>query len=313
MYTLFDTHCDTISALFKNGGNLFENNCHISIKKLSVFKAPVQVFAVWLDKSNAGNYCCAAKNVINFYYNQLEKYRLYISHANSAADIIKNKNENKISGILALEGGEPLEGSLEKLREFYNLGVRILTFTWNNKNELASGINDEKDGGLSDFGAQVTALANKLGIIIDVSHLSPQSFKDVTQITKCAVIASHSNAFSICPNKRNLTNSQILKIAELGGVIGLNLYPPFLTEKAKAAVSDIANHARHIVKLAGTDCLGFGCDFDGIEKTPEGVKGADDLLKVIPVFESLFGKEAARKILHENFMRLFGEICRITK
>jgi membrane dipeptidase len=308
VHTLFDAHCDTISALFKSGGSLLENGGHISIKKLSYFDAPVQVFAVWLDKSNQGNYYAAAKKIIAFYYSQLEKFG-NISHANCAADILKNKRENKISGILALEGGEPLEGSTQKLREFYNYGVRILTLTWNNKNELASGVNDEKDEGLSAFGAEVTALTNKIGIITDVSHLSPKSFEDVMQISKCAVIASHSNAFSVCSHKRNLTDSQILKIAERGGVIGLNLYPPFLTGSSKAAVSGIVSHARHIIKLAGENCLGFGCDFDGIEKTPEGVNGVEDLLNVVPVFEETFGKEATEKILHRNFTRIFGQIC----
>lgn len=311
MYSMFDAHCDTITELFKNKEELFSNRRHVSIARLLSFAAPVQVFAVWLNKTQKRKFYDDTMEVIDFYFMQLKKYGDYITHANSYQEIQKNQDANMISAVLAIEGGEALEGNIDNLKNFYDKGVRILTLTWNNKNELGDGVGVEESGGLTDFGFEIVEKMNEMGMIIDVSHLSEKGFWDVAERSSKAVIASHSNAYEVCSHKRNLKDEQILKIAESGGVVGMNLYPPHVSENKTAKIMDVIKHIDHIVKLAGADCVGLGCDFDGIEKTPEGIYGVDGVNRLANILELIYGSEITEKIMHGNFERLFRSVCDI--
>lgn len=309
MYSLFDAHCDTITELYEKGEELIKNNRQVSISRLLSFNMPVQVFAVWLDKKHKGKYFEKTMEVIDFYYSQLEKYADYITHVNNCTEITENKKTHKISAALAIEGGEALEGKIESIEKFYERGVRILTLTWNNKNELGDGVGVDDAEGLTEFGVKVVEKMNGLGMLTDVSHLSQKGFWDVMEISKKAVIASHSNAFSVCGHKRNLSDEQIKKIADSGGVVGINMYPPHLAENGQARIMDIIKHIDHMVKLAGTECVGFGCDFDGIEKTPDGIYNVESINRLAYIIELMYGCETAEKIMYKNFLRVFCDVC----
>ena len=307
---LFDAHCDTATKIFDAGEELCENTGHLSLKGLREgFSSAVQVFALWTEPIYYKNALERALSVIDYFYEQEEKNREIFGIVRSFSDIAENEKAGKISGILSAEGGEPFLGDTRLLRIFYRLGVRLLSLTWNYRNELAYGVNDSSDFcGLTEKGRQLVAEAERLGMALDVSHLSDKAFYDLAEIAQNPFIASHSNARAICPNPRNLTDNQIKIIAEKGGVIGLNLYPDFLSGKGEADINDVLRHAGHILSVGGENALGFGCDLDGIGYLPAGIENVSDVRRIADRFIEEFGKSLAEKIAYGNFLNFFEKI-----
>ncbi len=304
---LIDAHCDTITRLMNQKKELFKNDCHIDIEKLKSYDNVVQFFAVWFDTKNHKNLLEKTLKYIDFYNEQLKKYNQYIAKVETSFDIKSNKNSKKISAVLAIEGGEVLEGKISALKTLYDCGVRAITLTWNYDNEISGAIGNNKTG-LTPFGEEVVLNMNLLGMIIDVSHLSYKGFWDVDRITKKPFMASHSNVKNLCNHKRNLDDKQIRAIANKGGVIGINMFSEFLLEDKQSTIDDVMEHIKYIINLAGTDCIGFGCDFDGIDKTPISIDDISKLNIVIDNIVKVYGETVTEKILNRNFMRLIKEI-----
>lgn len=304
-----DGHCDTIVRLYEKNQELFSNDGHIDIVRLNKFKAPLQFFAIWLDSKYHPISMRQAMKYIEFYYSQLQKNEQVIGHINSFSDVIKNGLENKISALLALEGGEALEGEISAIHTYYRLGVRSITLTWNHRNRLADGVAEEESrGGLTRFGRQVIEEMEELGMLVDVSHLSEAGFSDVIKFAKKPFIASHSNARAICDVPRNLKDNQLLKIAEKGGVVGLNLYSPFLVKYGQGGIDDILNHIQHMLSVMGEDFISLGTDFDGIESTPKEISNVADMDTLFASIENEFGKVVAEKIFSENLLRVLKAV-----
>ncbi|WP_312060108.1 dipeptidase [Anaerotignum sp.] len=304
-----DGHCDTIVRLYEKNQELFSNDGHIDIVRLNKFKAPLQFFAIWLDSKYHPISMRQAMKYIEFYYSQLQKNEQVIGHINSFSDVIKNGLENKISALLALEGGEALEGEISAIHTYYRLGVRSITLTWNHRNRLADGVAEEESrGGLTRFGRQVIEEMEELGMLVDVSHLSEAGFSDVIKFAKNPFIASHSNARAICDVPRNLKDNQLLKIAEKGGVVGLNLYSPFLVKYGQGGIDDILNHIQHMLSVMGEDFISLGTDFDGIESTPKEISNVADMDTLFARIENEFGKVVAEKIFSENLLRVLKAV-----
>lgn len=304
-----DGHCDTIVKLFERKQELFRNDGHIDIQRLNNFYAPLQFFAIWLDPRYYPIPMRQTMKYIEFYYNQIEKNSEFIGHVNCYSDLLENIKMKKISGLLTIEGGEALEGEISAIHTYYRLGVRSMTLTWNHRNELADGVAEEGSrGGLTNFGRQVVAEMEKLGMIVDISHLSERGFWDVAEMAKKPFIASHSNARAICDAPRNLRDEQLQAIAENGGVVGLNLFPPFLTENKNAEITDILRHIYHMLSVMGEDHIALGSDFDGIDSVPKEIS---DLQKMEILFESMekeFGSQIVQKISSENLLGLLGQV-----
>ncbi len=304
-----DGHCDTIVRLYEKKQELFSNDGHIDIVRLNKFSAPLQFFAIWLDSKYHPISMRQAMKYIEFYYSQLQKNEKVIGHINSFSDVIKNGLENKISALLALEGGEALEGEISAIHTYYRLGVRSITLTWNHRNRLADGVAEEESrGGLTRFGRQVIEEMEELGMLVDVSHLSEAGFADVVKFAKKPFIASHSNARAICDVPRNLKDNQLLKIAEKGGAVGLNLYSPFLVKYGQGRIDDILNHIQHMLSVMGEDFISLGTDFDGIENTPKEINDVADMEALYISIEKEFGKVVADKIFSENLLRVLKEV-----
>lgn len=304
---LIDSHCDTITTCFEKSENLFENTCHIDFKRLKEINSILQFFAVWLDKKYYNNAKSQTIKFIDFYYNQINTCD-FIRHINTYNEFKINKSKSLISSLLSIEGGECLEGNIENLYEFYKRGVRALTITWNNKNELCDGIGVENPQGLTDFGKDVIENMEQLKMIIDVSHISEKGFWDIVDITSKAFIASHSNSKKICNNKRNLTDEQIKVISERGGIIGINLYSPFISNDIFVTSDYILKHIDHILNVGGSECIGFGCDFDGIDKTPIDITDISKLEILIDKIQKRYGNIIFEKITYMNFERVLKEI-----
>lgn len=308
-YGIVDGHCDTIVELMKHGGELYENGGHIDLKKLQQYNAPIQFFAIWLEPYFYNKPLNQTLKSIDYYYNEIDKNKEFISHVNTIEDIFNNKKNGRISGLLSLEGGEALEGELSNLRMLYKLGVRALTLTWNFRNSLGQGKSGDEGIGLTHFGKEVVKEMNRLGMLVDVSHLSDAGFWEVAEISKKPFIASHSNSREICNIPRNLTDNQIKTIAKRGGVIGINIYPTFVVKGGEGATIDhVMKHISHIIEIAGDDCIGLGCDYDGIERTVEGLEEVTKIKVLIEAIEKKYGENTALKIAEGNFIRVMEEV-----
>ncbi|WP_244833889.1 dipeptidase [Clostridium sp. BJN0001] len=320
-----DMHCDTISKIYESKLNntpcsLRKNNFHIDIEKLKKSNYILQNFAMFVDLSKVENpfeYCI---NMIDCLYQEVSENISLISIVKSYSNIEKNLKLNKISALISLEEGEICKGNISFLRILYKLGVRMMTLTWNYKNELAypnSKIINNKQtpfidtvNGLTKKGIEFLYEINKLGIILDVSHLSDAGFFDVAKYSSKPFVASHSNSRKICAHPRNLTDKMIKTISRCGGVIGINYYPQFLNSENgnNSYASYIVNHAHHIADTGGINSVSLGSDFDGISGNPE-IKDASymyilfDLLK-----KSGFKESEIDKIFYKNVLRVYKEV-----
>jgi membrane dipeptidase len=284
---------------------LLQNDLHIDFVRLAEFASPVQVFAICLDESHLGNAFEYANAAIDFFDCALEKHGDMIKPALTMDDLERNAKNGKASAMLALEGGEPLEGEIGYVDHFYDRGVRIITLTWNRENELGYGAFANEGGGLKQFGAECVRRMNDLGIVVDVSHLSEAGFLDVDRISRRPYIASHSNAFSITPHIRNLKDAQIKSIAGKGGVIGINLCPDFLSPRGGAYIDSIMAHIGHFIDIGAADSLGLGCDLDGIAETPDGITDVTSLKTLASAISDRFGSGVSKKIMSGNFHDFF--------
>ncbi len=310
---IVDAHCDTVTKIMeeKKGENLFKNTCHFDLTRAKTLGSFVQFFAAFIDPIHSQAYALRrAIQIIDKLEQQAEEYSDSLMLCNSFADIEKAFSQDKVAGIKSIEGGEALQGDLGVLRAFYKLGVRSICLTWNHRNEIADGVADASSGGgLTPFGKAVVSEMNRLGMLVDVSHLSEKGFWDVIETSKQPIIASHSNSKAICNHRRNLTDEQVSAIKGNGGVIGINLYPDFLNNSDKASIKDVIKHIEHISSIGGDGILGIGADFDGIEVTPVDIQGVQDINALINELLKLNYSEAFVKgFSGENFMRVIKQV-----
>lgn len=328
---IVDMHCDTMSRLWKlEAGGMKEelsvNSGHVDMEKLRKGGYLLQNFALFVEKEKCDDPWEQVLRLYGVYKEQLEANRDCLAPVLSYEDIEKNQKEGKISAMLTVEEGAVCKGEIQKLEALYEMGVRMLTLTWNYPNELGyPNLNaaDPNRGlfqapqekGLTETGLIFLEKMEELGMIVDVSHLSDGGFYDVLAHTRKPFVASHSNARAVCPCVRNLSDDMIRKLAERGGVTGLNFCADFLAKKPaeeqyRGTVEDIVRHARHIVDTGGEDCLGLGSDFDGIDTHGE-LTGAD---KMELLWEGLkgggFTERMLDKICSGNVLRLYEETLR---
>lgn len=323
-----DMHCDTISAIYlqrKSGrdSTLKQNDLHISLDKMYQGDYLLQNFAMFTPLNKTNDPMQYAHDLIETFYQEINKNKHMIGVVKNYQDIIDNSKEHRMSAMLTLEEGAVVCDDLKNLQHYYDLGVRMITLTWNFPNGIGYpnfSIDDENHGyhtcdtvhGLTDFGKAYVQECERLGIIIDVSHLSDAGFEDVYQYTTKPFVASHSNARNICPHARNMTDEMILKLAQRGGVMGINFAADFLSEnheeKAVSKIEDIVKHILYIKNLAGIDCIGLGSDFDGI---PPYLELQD--ASYLPLLEKAL-KQAGlstteiEKIFYKNVLRVYQTI-----
>ena len=308
-FGFIDAHADTISRALLYGHvirSLYDSDfLHVDFKRLSEYDAPVQVFAAWLPDFFVPEAFDVTNFLFDFFEEEVEKHSDIIEIAHDLDDIRRIAGEGKISAILAIEGGEALEGKIENLEHFYNRGVRILTLAWNRENELGHGLYSSLSGGLKPFGFEVIKKMEELGMIMDVSHLNEAGFWDAHKTSTRPYIASHSNSYSIMQHPRNLNDEQITAIVESGGIIGFNMYPTFIGPGEIIVVDDIFAHLHHFIQIGAGDHIGLGCDYDGITSTPVGLKGVQTLKWLGEMLAEEFDEETSHKILERNFYEFF--------
>jgi len=305
LFGFVDGHADTITEAMGKGQGLFRNSLHLDFERLSRFKSPVQVFAIWCADQYLDSAYGYANSAIDSFNNELAKHSDIIEIALSLEDMERNARNNKISAVLALEGGEPLTGRIEYIDHFFDRGVRLMTLTWSRETELGYGVASGSEKGLKPFGVECVKRMNELGMIIDVSHLNEAGFCDVATLSTKPFVASHSNAYSVSPHERNLKDSQIKTIADKGGMIGINLCPGLLTNDGIAHVDIVMDHIRHFIETGAVNNLGLGCDLDGIPAPPEGFTDVLSLNMLADKISGEFGEDVSQKIMSGNYYDFF--------
>ncbi|MDZ4132081.1 MAG: dipeptidase [Dethiobacteria bacterium] len=247
--------------------------------------------------------------LLDSYYQTMQRCPDDLQTIYSATDLTNALNSCKIAALLSVEGGEALEGELAVLRMLFRLGIRSLGLTWNQKNQLATGIGENNPrAGLTTFGRQVIREMNSLGMLIDLAHINLQSFFDVLKISSAPVVVSHANARAICDHPRNLTDDQLRDLRDIDSVIGMSCCPDFV-DPDHATTDKLLDHFVHVANVAGVDHLGIGADFDGIE---EVITGLEDVTGLPLIVEGLskrgFSSEEIDNITHKNFVRVLQKV-----
>lgn len=236
-------------------------------------------------------------------------------------EIRDNFSKGKTSIILGLEGVTPIGTKVTNLQVFYKLGLRIAQLTWNGRNMAADGFAESRTGGgLTHFGVELVKEMNRLGIMIDMSHLSPQGVSDVLQTSRDPVICSHSNCLSLCNHPRNIDDETIKKIADKGGLVGVAFYPKYLrNDWQHTSLDDVITHIDYLKSLVGEDYIGLGPDFihfspeliheSPIPNYPEGLQEVDQLPNLtVELVKRGYTETSIEKIFGANFLRVAEEI-----
>lgn len=328
-----DMHCDTISELYRkrklgSKEGLEENSGHVDLGKLRAGDSLLQNFALFVNLGKTDSPWEDALEMADLYEEELKLHEDKAAPVYGYEDIEKNSREGKISALLTVEEGGICKGSLERLRYLYARGVRMMTLTWNYPNEIGyPAINAQNYGkddvffyrkadrehGLTEKGKEFVSEMEHMGMIVDVSHLSDAGFYDVLQLTKKPFAASHSNARAVSPWVRNLTDDMIRKLADRGGIMGLNFCPDFLEEVSPGeenpgSIAAIVRHVKHIMNVGGAECIGLGSDFDGID----GHRELPDF-SCMPRLEDALRKsglteEDVERIFYRNVLRFYKEL-----
>lgn len=296
----FDLHCDTPYRMYHERLTLESPLLDCSLTALASFEQAVQAAAIWSDRRNTPeqNYADFFR-IADYFRNEIEK------HADICAlsTDFRFDAEHRVHYILTVEGGDLLCGKLSRLDRLYAEGVRIFTPTWKGTNCIGGA--HDTDEGLTPFGKEVIRRCDELGITVDVSHMSDRSFADTAAVTS-RFIASHSDSRAVFAASRNLTDEQFQIIRNRGGLVGLNWYPPFVSDAKRGDFSALCRHALHFLSCGGAEVVCLGADRDGIPHED----GYTPLSFVMSFYTALsdagVDKKTIRAIFFDNAARYFG-------
>jgi membrane dipeptidase len=321
---VIDTHNDITTPILDQGFDLGMSGddpqakirTHTDLRRMKAGGIDAEFFAIYVGRefinkkpSEGGGAARRALDMIDVVYEQVRRHPDALEMAYTCDDIRRIARKGRIAVLMGIEGGHAIEDSLHALRMFYKLGVRYMTLTHSNTNDWADSSGDINDpsvkhhNGLTDFGREVVREMNRIGMMVDISHVSDKTFYDVIEVTRAPVIASHSSARALADHPRNMTDDMLRAVAKNGGVVMVNFYDGFIdsskTDLARRAVarqqelqkqfpndpkrveeemqkwraansrgrtplSVLIDHIDHIAKVAGIDHVGLGSDFDGV-------------------------------------------------
>ncbi len=310
-----------------------------------------QFWSVYIPSEHA-NPARTVIEQIDLVHRMVERYPDAFELALSAADVERITAAGKIASLIGIEGGVAIENSLAQLRAFYALGARYMTLTHNTTLDWADAATDTpRHEGLSPFGERVVKEMNRLGMLVDISHVSPATMADALRVSEAPLIASHSSAFAICPSPRNVPDEMLKLVKQNGGVVMVNFYSGFIVpesgkqmraklaelrvkypdraERTKAleawymseaakfsrgSYRDVVAHIDHMVKVAGIDHVGIGSDFDGITMWPVGLEDVSSYPRITDeLLRRGYSEADVHKILGGNVLRAFRQAGEVAK
>ncbi len=321
---IFDGHSDiwtdvTIKTL--NGETDILNKYHL--KKLRKGNVSGSIFVIWIDPPYTDEPYKRSMEIVESIKKEMEFCKHSFLIAKSYSDIEKAVKENKFYIFIGLEGLSCIGENLDLIDYFYDFGARHASLTWNEENKLATGVKGNPNRGLTDLGKKAVKKINAKKMILDVSHLNEKSFWDLTYEAQGPIIASHSNSRVLCDVPRNLTDKQLKKIAELGGVVGLNSFNQFVHKDLdKQNIKVFVNHIEHMAEVMGIDHIGIGmdyCDFlddssmnSFSEQENSFTIGLEDASKTNELLDEMekvgFSKSDIEKVAYKNFHRIIKNV-----
>lgn len=313
-FPVFDLHCDTALALLgenlRQAGSLRKNEYHIDLERAKSLAGYAQCFACfttpWEQLPERTTVTQLFEREMVTVLREVEKNSDLISLAYTASEIEENRKNGKMSAILTIEGPAGFDFDPALLEDLYKIGFRITTLGWNEKNVLCGS--HKTGGGLTDQGREYVFEAQRLGMLIDVSHISDEAFWDIMDITQGPVLATHSNSRAVYDASRNLTDDMFKAICKTGGVAGLNLYADFLGENA--TLDTVCDHVLHWLELGGEKHVALGGDLDGCDALPAGFSGVQDYPKLAECLLARgVGEQTVYDIFWNNAMGVIEKCC----
>lgn len=336
---VIDTHNDITSPIadegFDMGARDTSGRIQTDIPRMKEGGLDAEFFSIYVASSYAkdGGAARRALQMMDGVYEQIRRHPGSLELAGTSADIRRIHKTGRIAALMGIEGGHAIEDSLPALRMFYRMGIRYMTLTHTNTSnwaDSAGGISvrgERRHGGLSDFGKEVVREMNRLGMMVDISHVSDETFNDCIEVSRAPLIASHSSCRALTNVPRNMTDEMLRALARNGGVVMINFYNGFInTEYArpgmpppekpaeKATLDMLMQHFEYAIKVAGIDHVGIGSDFDGVDgMLPPGMEDVTKLPTI--TYELLrrgYSEKDVRKVLGENLLRVMGEVERVS-
>ncbi len=321
---LFDGHNDLPWEMRQQGHSSFDTfdiakpqpKIHTDIGRLRAGGVKAQFWSVYVsaDTEAAGTSLLETLQQIELVHAMLKRYPETFELASTADDIERIVATGKIASMMGIEGGYSIEESLDNIQRLYDLGCRYMTLTHSKSLSWADSATDEpRVHGLSEFGEAVVREMNRTGMLVDLSHVSPETMKAALKVTQAPVIFSHSSARTLTDHPRNVPDDVLKLTAENGGVVMVNFYSKFILpteqlrrdETARGSIHDVVDHIEHIIRVAGIDHVGLGSDFDGIPTTPAQL---DDVSTYPLITQELLNRghsaQDVHKLLGSNVLRV---------
>ena len=312
-----DTHTDTPLWFTRGDFSVGKRKSNqVNIQKMEEGKLDSQFLAIFLaqkERDEASSQAAVEKclKMIENTYADVAKYQDACGIALTEEDALRLKAEGKKAFFLGIENGYAIGKDIKNVKKFKDMGIQYMTLSHSYDNDICNSSSNTEDAskGLTAFGRKVVKEMNKVGMMIDVSHVSEGTFWDVIKYSKDPIFASHSSVKALCDHDRNLTDDQLRALAKNGGVIQICIYDGYLNNDAKAAsIDDIVKHIDHAVKVAGIDHVGIGSDFDGGGGVL-GCKGDNDMINItVKLIEKGYSEEDIRKIWGGNFFRVMNQV-----
>jgi membrane dipeptidase len=352
---VFDAHADSLQRSLDLGQDLGRRGPgHLDLVRGREGGLGALVFVSWVDPLylEQGPGACRERTrlLLREFHRLLARHPDQVRFAGNGRALAEAREVGALAGIPGIEGGHSIEGCLENLELFFEHGVRVMTLVWNNSLPWVRSCRDEPRSGLpeglSDFGREVVAAMNRLGMVVDLSHASRRAFYEALEVSSKPIIASHSGCSALHDHPRNLDDEQLRALARRGGVVGIVFCTAFLDASAQAedervragevyrglegtnetetflmqsalmqrearplGLERVLDHLVHAVEVAGVEHVGLGSDYDGIQRTPQGLEDASRYLALADGLAARgLGEEDVLKVLGGNFERVYAEV-----